>query len=178
MRVIWRSARAIRAPVRVRVDCGVARYIHDNSPATFARRRGQPTQQCLRQPKRSQHIRLERQREILTRRVGQWRKRDGTEARCIVDEHIEPAAPAEHLQRERLYRVLVGDVAGDAERSRQPSREVVDAISRPSDERDISAALVKRVDQCKSEPGRAAGYQHAHPLTRIEAFHMMIVHLI
>ena len=64
-------ARAVRAPLRIRVDRGVARHVQHDAAAAFARRRGQRAEQRFGQSKRPEHVGRQRQLEVFARRVGQ-----------------------------------------------------------------------------------------------------------
>ncbi len=156
-----RLARAVRAPVRIRVDRGVARHVDDDPAARFPGRSGECAEQRLRQPERSEHVGGERRLECFARGVGERRERHRAEARRIVDEHVDAAAPAERLQRNAMDRVLVGDIADDAERFRLFARDALDAIRRARDERDVRAALAQFADERTSESRRAAGDENA-----------------
>src|SRR6185312_12136565 len=111
-------AGAVGAPPGVRGDRGVARYVeHDAAPA-FACGRGKRAQQRPGQPEWPEEVGRERALEVLAFGIGEERERHGSEAGRVVDEHVEPAAPREQLQRDRMDYMLVGDITADAERAR------------------------------------------------------------
>ena len=72
--------------------------------AAFARRGGERAEERLGQPERRDDVDLQRLGEILARGVGERRERHGAEARCVVDQDVEPAEPADDLKRNRVDR--------------------------------------------------------------------------
>jgi hypothetical protein len=87
----------------------------------------------------------------LTVGVRQERERNGTEARRVVDEHVQPAKAAEDLQRDRIDGFLRRDVADDAVRVGMSTGDLVDAFARAGHERHASAAACELGDQREAQ---------------------------
>ena len=133
-------ARAVRAPLRIRVDRGVARDVEHDASAPFAGRRGQRTQQRFGQPERAEHVGGQRQLEVLARRVAEQRQRHRSQARGVVDEHVETAKGAGDLQSDRIDVFLPRDVADDAVRARMCQGDGLDVRGCACDEGHVRAA--------------------------------------
>src|SRR5439155_15431824 len=97
-------------------------------------------QQRLRQAERAEHVRGQCQLELLTLRIGQERQRRRSEARGVVDEHVETAEIPHDLQRDRIDVLLPCDVASDAVCGRMRTDDRFDMLAGPCDERYARAA--------------------------------------
>src|SRR5215471_8284492 len=162
-----RLARAISAPARVRVDGGVARYVHNNGASALACRRRERTQQRAREAKRAENVGRERQREVFAFGVGQQSERHRAQARGIVYQRIETTEAAHDLQCDWMDVVLLRHVADDAV-SACLCRDALDAIAMTGDECDLGAATAQLLHQRKPQARCSAGdrYASSGPLTK------------
>ncbi len=153
--------RAVRAPLRIGVDRRVARYVEHDRAATLPSGGGQRTQQRLGKAERSQDVGLERHREVFALGVGEKGKRCRSQARRVVDEHVESAERGGNLQGDGVDVVLACDVAHDAVGARELACNPVNVLTGARDEGDAGAASTELTDEREAEARRAACNGHS-----------------
>src|SRR5262249_8260040 len=143
-----------RAPTGIGIDRGVTRNVDDDRAAPFLRGGGKGSEESFGQSERAQQVHHQRLLQILTFRVGERHERGRSEARCTVDEHIEPTKIASDLQCDRVDLPLTPDVADNSIRPRLIG-DPLDRTGSTSDKRNMSAADHKQADESQSEAGRS-----------------------
>src|SRR5262245_4799535 len=105
---------AVCAPPRIGVDGCVAGNVDHDGAAPIPGRGGKGPEQGFGQSEGAQQVHGERVLQFLAFRVGKGCEWSRTEARCVVDKHVEPAEVADNLQRNRVDVVLAPDVADNS----------------------------------------------------------------
>src|SRR5262249_12976789 len=107
-------------------------------------------------------------------RVGERHERGRSEARCTVDEHIEPAKIASDLQCDRVDVFLAPDVADNSTRPCLIG-DPLDSTSSTSDKGNVSAADHKQADESQSEAGRSTRDGYAQSSQVLISWHRSIL---
>ena len=141
---------------RVWVDRGVARHVEHDAAAPFASRRTERSEECPGQSEWAEHVRRQRDLEVLALRVAQESERHRSQARGVVDEHVEAAKDPGDLEGDRIDVFLPCDVADDAVRAGMRPGDGFDVRGCAGDEGHVSAAAEKLAHEREAQTRRAA----------------------
>ena len=133
---------AVCSPARVGCHRRIAGDVDDQRRSTRTGGCAKRPEEGFGEAKRADHIRRQCGLQVFAIRVGQQLEWDGTQARCIVDEYIEPTECRSDLHGDGVRRVLLGHVARNAVGSRVLSCHFAHPVLMPSDERHGGPSVV------------------------------------
>src|SRR5262249_29447687 len=130
--------------------------VDHNSAAPIPGRGGKSAEQGFGQSERPQQVHSDRLLQFLAFRVGKGCEWGRAEARCVVNENVEPAEVSDDLQRNRVDVALSSDVADNSARARAIGCQL-NGRGGAGDEGDTSTLVGEQSDECESEAGRPSG---------------------